>query len=70
MPGAGMYGLKSPPPPGQISGPFVPIPHIMLRTCKFTKTQITVHMGTNGAPPQKKNQKVIYNIYINTFQGD
>ena len=56
MPGAGMYELK-PPPPGQISGPFVPIPHIMLRTCKFTKTQITVHMGTNGAPPPKKIKK-------------
>ena len=69
MPGAGMYGLKSPPPRGRFRAPSYPYPTLCYEPVNLQKHKLQ-YIWVQMVPPPQKNQKVIYNIYINTFQGD
>ena len=49
--------------------PSYPPPTLCYEPVNLQKHKLQ-YIWVQMVPPPKKNQKVIYNIYINTFQGD
>ena len=56
MPGAGMYGLKSPPPRGRFRAPSYPYPTLCYEPVNLQKHKLQ-YIWVQMVPPPKKIKK-------------